>query len=434
MPDTLAPHQFPHLEAAYLAVLGHISRTYEYRNAPRKNAARECLGLSFQIANPRERLPYLAARRTNPAFCFAEALWYLAGRDDLGMMAYYAPQIAAYSPDGRTLVGSAYGTRMFRTPPGAAMAPFDQVLRLLGKETDSKRGVLPIFGAEELAVKGNPDVSCVVALHLLAREGRLHMVCYMRANDCYRGLLSDVFSFTMIQEFAAVRLGLRMGAYTHHIRGPRTSATATVDRAHRPARGSRWPWAAGVQHPRSGPCRLTHLRHPGSRAGARGGAAHQPGAVRARRGGRPGLDVYWQQVLAGVRGAAAIRYCTADRWTPTCSRPSIRGCGGWWPAGGPRACRTRRERPGEAAPADERRRARRDRLVSLECGPVQARLRPPRPGDEVLGGSTRWCRSRDGRTSSWPTGRCSSTNGTAGDPDWYDVDTPPSCGACTPER
>ncbi|MFH0246125.1 thymidylate synthase [Streptomyces sp. HK10] len=312
MPDTLAPHQFPHLEAAYLAVLGHISRTYEYRNAPRKNAARECLGLSFQIANPRERLPYLAARRTNPAFCFAEALWYLAGRDDLGMMAYYAPQIAAYSPDGRTLVGSAYGTRMFRTPPGAAMAPFDQVLRLLGKETDSKRGVLPIFGAEELAVKGNPDVSCVVALHLLAREGRLHMVCYMRANDCYRGLLSDVFSFTMIQEFAAVRLGLRMGAYTHHI-GSAHIGDRDFDRAQTVLAEAAGPGRPAVQHPpfRAMPADTTFdtlarvLEH--EEALRTNQAQYGPAEVAAL-----GLDVYWQQVLLVFEVQRQIRYCTAD--------------------------------------------------------------------------------------------------------------------------
>jgi thymidylate synthase len=60
-------------------------------------------------------------------------------------------------------------------------------------------------------------VSCLVALHLLVRKGRLHMVCYMRANEVYRGLLGDVFAFTMIQELAAIQLGLELGTYIHHI-------------------------------------------------------------------------------------------------------------------------------------------------------------------------------------------------------------------------
>ena len=43
------------------------------------------------------------------------------------------------------------------------------------------------------------------------------MVCAMRANDLDCGLLSDVFSFTMIQEYAARQLGLELGTYTHFI-------------------------------------------------------------------------------------------------------------------------------------------------------------------------------------------------------------------------
>jgi thymidylate synthase len=43
------------------------------------------------------------------------------------------------------------------------------------------------------------------------------MVCSMRANDLDCGLLSDVFSFTMIQEYTAVQLGLELGTYTHYM-------------------------------------------------------------------------------------------------------------------------------------------------------------------------------------------------------------------------
>lgn len=74
-----------------------------------------------------------------------------------------------------------------------------------------------MFSSAELADRDNPSVSCLAGLHLLPRGGRLHMVVNMRANDLDCGLLSDVFSFTMIQEYAAVRLGLMLGSYTHYI-------------------------------------------------------------------------------------------------------------------------------------------------------------------------------------------------------------------------
>jgi thymidylate synthase len=213
----LTPPSYPGLESAYLALLAHVGEDHEFRIAPRGNDAREVLGLSFRLPNPRQRLPYLAARKANPVFHFAEALWYLAGRRDLEMIGYYAPSMRSSSSDGVQVGGSAYGHRIFNPPPGEALSPFDRVLELLSRETDSKRGFIPVLTADELAIDPNPDMACLAALHLLPRDGRLHMVCSMRANDLDCGLLSDVFSFTMIQEFAAVRLGLDLGIYTHHI-------------------------------------------------------------------------------------------------------------------------------------------------------------------------------------------------------------------------
>ncbi|MBM9508052.1 thymidylate synthase [Actinacidiphila acididurans] len=213
----LTPPAYPGLEAAYLDLLAHVTAGFEHRIAPRGNAAREVIGVAFRLPDPRQRLPYLAARKANPVFHFAEALWYLAGRCDLEMIGYYAPSMAASSRDGVTIEGSAYGHTLFTPAPGDDRSPFDRVLELLRRERDSKRGFLPVFAARELAIDDNPDVACLAGLHLLPRDGYLHMVCSMRANDLDGGLLSDVFSFTMIQEYAAVQLGLRLGSYTHYI-------------------------------------------------------------------------------------------------------------------------------------------------------------------------------------------------------------------------
>lgn len=167
----LTPPVYSTFEDAYLDVLDHVSGRFQYRNAPRGNASHECIGLAFQLANPRERFPYLTTRKVNPVFHFAEALWYLAGHNDLAMMARYSPRMRDFSRDGET-IASAYGARLFIPRPGEAISQFDRVLHLLRHEEDSKRGVLSIF-PDELAVPGNPDVSCVVALHLFARKGRL---------------------------------------------------------------------------------------------------------------------------------------------------------------------------------------------------------------------------------------------------------------------
>jgi thymidylate synthase len=207
--------EFEGLHAAYIAVIDQVAGHYEYANAPRGITSQECLHTGFTLADPVSRVPFLASRKVNIVFHFAEALWYLWGRDDLDMIAYYAPQMRSYSMDGVTLQGSAYGARLFRPPPGGGPSAFARVLDLIREDGASKRAVMTMLRPEELAVPGNTDVACALAFQLLLRGGQLHAVCYMRANDADQGLLSDVFSFTLLQEFAARQLGVPLGTYTH---------------------------------------------------------------------------------------------------------------------------------------------------------------------------------------------------------------------------
>ncbi|MFF4456798.1 thymidylate synthase [Streptomyces goshikiensis] len=213
----LSMPSYPSLEGAYLALLRLATQNAEHHIGARGNDAREVIVLGFRLPDPRQRLTYLAERKANPVFHFAEALWYLAGRRDLAMIGYYAPSMRSSSPDGINLGGSAYGHTIFNPAPGDDVSQFDRVLELLRTEPDSKRALISVFSPDELADPGNVDVACVAGLHLLARDGQLHMVCTMRANDLDCGLLSDVFSFTVIQEYAAVQLGLELGTYTHMI-------------------------------------------------------------------------------------------------------------------------------------------------------------------------------------------------------------------------
>ncbi|MET7474687.1 thymidylate synthase [Streptomyces sp. NPDC005648] len=228
----LTASTFTTVEEAYLSLLRLATERPEHLIDARGHAAREVIGTSFRLTDPRQRLPYLAERKANVVFQFAEALWYLAGRRDLDMIGYYAPSMRASSADGIRLGGSAYGYSLFSPAGGTGQSPFNQVLELLVSEPDSKRGYLPVFSAKELRDRANPDVACLAGLHLLARDGQLHMVCHMRANDLDCGLLSDVFSFTMIQEYAAAQLGLDLGTYTHTI-GSAHVNDANADRVKR---------------------------------------------------------------------------------------------------------------------------------------------------------------------------------------------------------
>lgn len=210
------PGVFETFHEAYVDSLRSVHDEPQFFNAPRGFESRERLSLAFTIESPRERVPYLRARKLNIVFNFAEALWYLSGRDDLELIAHYAPSIRQYSADGRTLTGTAYGRRIFRYG-ASGLDQWEQAVRVLREDPDSKRAVIQIFDPHELAVESNVDVACTLALQFLVRDGRLHAVAFMRANDAYRGMVSDVFSFTFLQETLATQLGLDVGSYHHHV-------------------------------------------------------------------------------------------------------------------------------------------------------------------------------------------------------------------------
>jgi len=207
--------EFDTFHHAYAAVLRTLVDEPSYRNAPRGFPSSERIGVQYRLRDASQRVPLVPARRLNIAFNFAEVLWYLSGRDDLDFIAYYAPGMRKYSADGMRLTGTAYGRAIF----GGDGRP-DQwrtVVEQLRDDPDSKRAVVEIFRAEELTVPGNPDVSCTLGLQFLRRDGALHAVAFMRANDAYRGMSSDVFSFTLLQELLARQLGLRLGEYVHSV-------------------------------------------------------------------------------------------------------------------------------------------------------------------------------------------------------------------------
>ncbi|MET9403614.1 thymidylate synthase [Kitasatospora sp. NPDC002965] len=213
----IAPPTFPSFQDAYAAVLQHVTEHYEFANSARGNDSHEIIGASFRLSNPRRRALYLTSRPVNPVYHHAEALWYLGGMRNLDLIGHYANRRRADSRDGTTIEGSSYGARIFAPRPDGAPSAFDLALELLRTEKDSKRAYLPVFETRDLDEIGHPDLPCLVGLQLLARDGYLHMVTYMRANDANRGMVCDVYSFTLIQEFAAALLGLRLGDYTHHV-------------------------------------------------------------------------------------------------------------------------------------------------------------------------------------------------------------------------
>ncbi len=215
--DAVHGARFPTFSECYEATLRHVFTRPEHFVRTRGTHCREVLGASFTIECPWNRFLVSPARRTNIVFSYAETLWYLGGRDDSAYLTYYAPGMVRFTGGRTRLVGTAYGPRIFGIPASGRPSQWERVVAALREDPQSRRAVVQIFSESEKLNASNTDCSCTLALQFVLRDGVLDVVTYMRANDAYRGMVSDVFSFTLLQEIMAAELGVRIGCYHHHV-------------------------------------------------------------------------------------------------------------------------------------------------------------------------------------------------------------------------
>lgn len=209
--------KFKSFDDAFMGLLTKLYHSPEFYNTPRGRANRECLNISFSINDPKNRICYNPARNTNIIFNFAEVLWYLSGSKSLDFIEYYCKNMRQYSPDNQTLTGCAYGPKMFSYGK-EGLDQWSRLIKIL-KEDDpsSNRALIQIFDPRESLYRSNVDVTCTIALQFFLREEKLYMSTFMRSNDCFRGIVSDIFSFTFIQELIAAKLNVELGSYFHNV-------------------------------------------------------------------------------------------------------------------------------------------------------------------------------------------------------------------------
>jgi len=206
--------EFRDLGSAFLATAAHVLERGN-ENAGREKHNLEARVVTYGLTSPRARIIDLPQRRPNVAFLLAECLWQLDCRNDVGSLAYYAPAIGRFSSDGMRFTGSAYGKRLFSVNPVLGMSQWDHVLSCLREDSSSRRAVLTLAEPSEIRLNENRDVTCTGSLHFLMRNDALHLIVSMRSNDVMRGMQSDVFLFTILQEIAAIQLGVPLGSYRH---------------------------------------------------------------------------------------------------------------------------------------------------------------------------------------------------------------------------
>jgi thymidylate synthase len=200
----------PTIDDLLRTVLSRLLKSHNRIDASRGSMT-ELTGVLLELTNPRARLSR-SETRGRLFSCLGELLWYLARTNKVAFISYYVPKYHEESDDGRSIFGG-YGPRLFHMRRNNQVANIETLLK---DKPTSRRAAIQLFDAGDLAGK-HKDIPCTCTLQFMIRRERLYMITYMRSNDAFRGLPHDMFSFTMLQEIIARRLGVELGTYKHTV-------------------------------------------------------------------------------------------------------------------------------------------------------------------------------------------------------------------------
>ena len=173
--------------------------------------------------NPLQRVLLNVERDCNPFFHLYEALWMLAGRNDVESLDYFNSNMKNYSDNGKTFNG-AYGFRWRRAPMRSVgrivennLDQLEALVQHLYDFPHTRRAVLQMWNVEDdlLKVNDTNDVCCNLSVIFSLRKEmeppryHLDMTVTNRSNDLIWGTLgANVVHFSFLQEYMASRLDL----------------------------------------------------------------------------------------------------------------------------------------------------------------------------------------------------------------------------------
>lgn len=175
----------------------------------------ELLAITYE--QPQERVLVNRARDANPFFHVYEAMWMLAGRNDVRSVAYYVGRMKMFSDDDHT-IHDAYGYRWRHLSRHGDQ--LKDIISNLERNRLCRRQVLQMWDAEEDLTRVTHHPECVaVPCNLIATfqvEDReyLNMSVFNRSNDIVWGMLgANAVHFSFLQEYVAAAADLAIGRY-----------------------------------------------------------------------------------------------------------------------------------------------------------------------------------------------------------------------------
>lgn len=165
---------------------------------------REVLNLT-SVVNMKQPVVTIPSRKMGYSFLPAEAHWILSGGNGTDIIKY-APHIGRFSDDGYRFQG-AYGPRVTEQ--------LRYVCETLNEDADTRQAVINIWRENP---RHSKDIPCTISLQFFIRKNKegypmLNCVANMRSSDIWLGWVYDVFNFSMISAWVALRLREMNGAF-----------------------------------------------------------------------------------------------------------------------------------------------------------------------------------------------------------------------------
>jgi hypothetical protein len=187
---------------------------------------------------PMERVMFHPERDANPFFHLVEALWMIAGRNDLKTLTPYVSNMTNFSDDGGKTQPGAYGHRWREH---FQLDQLNWAVRRLKADPNDRRVVIQMYDAEVdqyAADNGGKDIPCnLMALPAINVYGSLDLTVFNRSNDMVWGAYgANAVHFSVLQEYLAAQIGVPVGTY-FQVSNNFHAYLSTLGKA-----GMDWPW------------------------------------------------------------------------------------------------------------------------------------------------------------------------------------------------
>jgi hypothetical protein len=159
---------------------------------------------------PTERVLFNPVRDANPVFHLMEAIWMLAGANNVDWLLPFNSGFGKYAEENG-LIHGAYGHRW------RSHFNFDQIeaaIALLATNENTRQCVMTMWSpTDDFGVVKN-DIPCNTHIYFDVRFQRLNMTVCCRSNDVLWGAYgANVVHFSMLQELIASAIDKKPGQY-----------------------------------------------------------------------------------------------------------------------------------------------------------------------------------------------------------------------------